>query len=210
MSAGIDSVSSASDCSLALGSTGSGSAERCGISAAAVSSVDSPASSLDAPSFDSSSTATNLLSDSSYTYYRRIGSILTDSSSNITQFVQMGDTFYWDNPALSVDTSTGTIGNTYTLDVPPDVRVMANVNVYTENATAYTGIYMRPTDVDNEAASETAAPLATVQNSIANEGQFANTQILTNTSKQIYVVAEANSTTLRIATLGWRDFRGTN
>lgn len=41
--------------------------------------------------FDSSSTAANLLSDAStYTYYRHIGSILTDASSNIDKIVSIG------------------------------------------------------------------------------------------------------------------------
>lgn len=155
--------------------------------------------------FDSSSTAANLLSDSGYTYYRHIGDVYTDGTLNITGFQRVGDTVYWDNPALDVDISNlSTTPVAYTLLVPPDIQVMANANVYTENATAYTGVYIRPSAVDSEAASETAAPLATIQNTIANEGQFAQIHCLTDTSKQVYAVSEAATTTLRISTLGWR------
>jgi hypothetical protein len=58
--------------------------------------------------FDKSVTAANLRSDSSYTKYRRIGSVRTDAAKDIIDFVQTGDNFtYAAIPALDVDEPNG-------------------------------------------------------------------------------------------------------
>jgi len=51
--------------------------------------------------FDTSPIAANLISSDSATAYRRIGSILTDSSSDIRAFHQDGDKFLYDVPILT-------------------------------------------------------------------------------------------------------------
>jgi len=53
--------------------------------------------------FDTSLTATNLLADATgFDKFRRVASLITDSSANIFKFIQIGDKFIWDVPFFVV------------------------------------------------------------------------------------------------------------
>jgi len=164
--------------------------------------VDLDAGGTDA-GFDTSVTAANLLATTDVgTKYRRIGSVLTDGSSNITAFLQRGDEFVWVTPILDVNVgSSGTTEFTSTLSVPLGVRVKAFINAVGTNL-----LYFHDPDVTDQAPSQTVNPLATIgdatQSSIG--GAFG---VWTNTSSQIQGRSSADSS-LRIAALGWRDSLG--
>lgn len=65
-----------------------------------------------------------------YSYYRRIGAMKTNGSSQWTKFVQFGNEFFWDTPTLDyVNTALSTAALTFTLNVPNGVSVNAMVNV---------------------------------------------------------------------------------
>jgi len=155
--------------------------------------------------FDTSTTATNLLADAtSYTEYRRIGSVLTDASSNIIGFTQSGDYFAWDTPAEDEPgTTLGTTATSYVLSVPPDYVCRVRVKVRSGSAaTTYIYAYSpNSTDVTATAAR------SQVSNETLNTHQAVD-NILTDTSKQIRAVANAASKNLSLTTYGYQDFRG--
>ena len=76
--------------------------------------------------FDTSVAGANRPSGISDTKVRRIGSFLTNSSSNIIAFSQKGDRFVWATPVLDLNTSAPPVTNTLvTLTVPQGVVVYA-------------------------------------------------------------------------------------
>lgn len=164
--------------------------------------------------FDTSITATN--KPSGYSNYRRLGSILTNGSSNIIGFVQTCDEFLWKDPPLDVDVNNpGTSAVTRTLSVPPDVIVMVYMNIV---ATVSSGggsfsVYISSLNVNDEAASTSAGPLCQIRalSPMTGTEEFASHLIVhTNTSKQIRTRQDASAAShnFRIATLGWIDMRG--
>lgn len=155
--------------------------------------------------FDTSLTASTLLSESGYTYYRRIGSIYNDSSGDIELFTQKGNFFLWDDPPLDVNTSTlSTTSTSYTLSVPPVDGITAQMNI---NATHASGasVYIRDLNADDEAPGG-SAPLSNIL--AGTTTQSSKMEIHTNSSGQIAARSGASSTTLKIATLGWYDRLG--
>lgn len=84
---------------------------------------DATGASVDA-GFDTDPTASNLLDDTgTLLYYRRLGCVITDSSSNIYAFHQYGDFFQYDSPVsdpASYTTSAPSAGElTHTLTLIP-------------------------------------------------------------------------------------------
>lgn len=152
--------------------------------------------------FDTSLTAANI--PAGYTKYRRIGSVLTDGSANIINFVQHGDDFIYDTPILDVNnSSTGTSANTGTASIPTGL----NLKIYYNALVADNGAYSYISSLDNTdlAASSTAAPLSSVGSGTANDTKQG--EVWSNTSRQ-FRYRTSSSTTLRFATLGYMDLRG--
>jgi hypothetical protein len=183
--------------------------------------------------FDTSITATNLLADAAvqfagYTYYRRIWSLRTDGSANIYDYYQVYDTAYWVTPTnvnftVPPTASPVTITSTFTIDVPPDIRVEAIINYFVgsssgNNPLHYAGIlhlteipYMTPSITYNNPpgasvggrAGTTGEDYATVQGQV---------HMMSDTSQQLRSVAylEAGTNTdldVGLNTVGWRDRR---
>lgn len=158
--------------------------------------------------FDTSLTAANLVADHSATAYRRIWSILTNSSANVVAYFQSGDEGLWLNPPLDVDATQSTTANLRTLSVPTGFRVWAHMTSLVSSS-ATRRLYINSPDANDEAPSAAAAPLAT-HSVIANEPLQIPLSVMTNTSGQVRTRADGASTTLRISTLGWTDWRGRN
>lgn len=77
--------------------------------------------------FDTSITAANLIADSGYDKYRRIGSVLTDGSANIIPFYQTANFFRWDSVKTAYSNDFGSSGSVglqnIDLDfIPPSVE----------------------------------------------------------------------------------------
>lgn len=163
--------------------------------------------------FDTSATAVNLLTDATgYTRYRRLGSVLTDSSGSpapILDFTQHGDEFLWSDPPLDVDetSAVGTTAILRALSVPPDVQPLALTNVY-YNPTG-DDTYISSPDADDEAPSSSAGPLGTIGQRATGAAHYAQTQFRVDTSSQVRIRASGTlANPIRIATLGWTDHRG--
>lgn len=169
--------------------------------------VDKTDGTIDA-GFDTSPVFTNLLTDTGGTRYRRLGSVLTDGTSNIVAFTHAGPYWFWNNPPFDVNvTNQGTSALTRTLQVPPDFNVMALLNVAIQHAGDTLHVYFRFPSVDDEASSAAAAPLCQVGHTTGSTGErsIAMVQVMTDTAKQITTRGNTTSIGLRISTLGWID-----
>lgn len=154
--------------------------------------------------FDTSPFCSNLLSDASgYVYYRRVGSVLTDATSNILGFFQYGDTFYWKSPIEDLDSQViTTTQSLITLSVPPQVNCAAMFTI--RSNTQSRDVYLHPPDVDDEEADTTAARF-TIQTGTVEQVSNGPVMIVTDTSSRLAARADGN-TTVDLMTFGWRDF----
>ena len=166
--------------------------------------------------FDTSATAANLLTDaggSGYTLYRRVGSVLTDGSSNIIAFTATeiaggGLLVEWTDPPLDLDSSAiGTSATTVALTTPTGYKTMARLNAITANAGGSVVATIRSAGNQDEAPSATAAPLGNLAAASGGVALAEGVEVLTDTSAQVFVRASIASTVVRIATLGWTDYR---
>ena len=143
---------------------------------------------------------------SGYTQKRRLGAVRNDGSGNLLAFVQRGEEFWWKDPPLDVDTNnSGSSAVLATLTVPTGLRVKAMVSAFVGD----TGLYLSDPDINDEAPSSTAGPLAQIGESTGGTATacHGNAAVWTNTGAQIRRRSGAD-VACRLATLGWRDPRG--
>lgn len=164
--------------------------------------------------FDTSTSATNLLADATgYTAWRRIGSVLTDGSSNIIPYRQIGDMFLWVTPPADINGSiTTTIAN-YTLSVPPDFVCRAIINFLTSLAANNPSPYIHSAYVADQACSTAigTSPQCTFRHTTASTTMgYGTMEVLTNTSKQIQAISNVAASNFGVVTLGWRDYRNSD
>lgn len=142
-----------------------------------------------------------------FTFSRLTGSILWDGAT-IVAFSQLGDEFlHLVPPAIFSTAALGDAELLVTLDVPTGRKLRPLLNVFGLRSATDWEIYLYSPDVTSATPSPTVTPLATLGGN-PEERQNAITHLRTNTSAQIAARADAASTTLRIATLGWIDRRG--
>jgi hypothetical protein len=142
-----------------------------------------------------------------YTLYRRIGAILTDTSSQWRKFSQIGDEFLWDVP--SRDMNGGNIatgpGSLVNLLVPNQIKVRAFVAVEYGTAGTVFGLVTSPDQAD------TAAGVANFNmvGSATNTNAMFYGEIRTNASGQIRVRTDVAITgNAFVFNRGWSDTRG--
>ncbi len=165
--------------------------------------------SLDA-GFDDNISATNI--PAGYSSFKRIGSVLTDSSSNIIAFVADeisggGLEVKWVDPPLDLSAVTSTTAALVTLQVPTGIKVKAHMNVtlFRSGGGAPTVTYLSSPDQNDEVPSVTVAPLAT----IISQGDSVAVESMkrTNTSGQIRRRSDDTGGTLSISTPRFIDER---
>lgn len=169
--------------------------------------------------FDTSVSAANR--PASYTYYRRIASIVRTSDA-IKPFVQDGDRFMWKTPITDVSANNpGTSAVTRTLTLPTGIRVGAEITVSglgnpNSNTAGFGGIYISDLALDDVAADVTGASTLSVyvqmtSAAVANIQLGTSITCMTNTSAQIRsrVAVSSSAATLYICTKGWIDPRTT-
>jgi hypothetical protein len=172
--------------------------------------------------FDKSVTATNLLSDSSYISYRRVGSIMSNSTAapnaNILAYTQVGNHFTMNVPQISVNTNPAenTLITETLTGCPIDYSVLADIGFSgADTDTTDHFVYIHALTNADEEPSSTSAPLSTIH--IPPDGiqsESVRMFIRTNTSAQIgfrTLDATAGTATLQQANFmvyGWIDDRG--
>jgi hypothetical protein len=155
--------------------------------------------------FDPSPVAANI--PAGYTAYRRIGSVVTDSSANIIAFVQRGDVFQLTEYAVDVNTTTpGTSGNLATLTAPQGLttlRVIVGCDLFEGAVPARVSV--KSTDMVDSAVNSSTQDLQT-----DSTGAFAqvNKDVVLDSNGQIRYRSSASPlSALRIKTHGWIDPR---
>jgi len=160
--------------------------------------------------FDTSLTASNLIADaapSGYSKYRRVGSVLTDGSSNIIGYSQKGDEFLWDAPPADIATAVQPItAVSYTLSTPDAVQTFAIQNYHVQ-APAGAAVYVTSLDQDDETA-DASVGRASSRRGTTEQAVNGNIRTRTNTSSQVRVRSNQANTTINAATVGWIDPRG--
>lgn len=148
---------------------------------------------------------------SGWTARRRIGSFLTNGSSQITPFVQNGDLFTWDAQVNDVGVANpGVAAVTRALTVPTGVVVYPVVAWSMQNATTtVVQLLVSPLSIADNAPSATLYTLTTT-GTLNSTPTCVVSDIPTNTSAQVRTRLSASgaSDTLRGITLGWIDPRG--
>ncbi len=145
----------------------------------------------------------------SYIYARRIGSIVRASAA-ILQFNQYDDEFWYKTPLLDIDVTAETTSETFrTLgSIPLGIKVQHIGNWAFLNAGGGFD-YISALDATNSAPSQTAAPLGNI-GTAANAMVMGQIRVWTDTSAQVRTRALGSSTTLRCATVGYKDMLGRN
>lgn len=148
---------------------------------------------------------------STYTYVRRIGSIVR-AAATIIAFRQDGDRFLWFSPILDVNNATGsTSGVTRTITVPTGIVVDAIVSAGGIAGSDLDGrVYVSSFAVQDDAASVANYNVGVVGTAGGGSGNQAWSELVvrTNTSGQIRSRALSTITAFFLGTHGWIDTRG--
>lgn len=167
--------------------------------------------------FDTNVSANNLLAQASaYTTYRRVGSILTDASANIRQYIQDGDNFEYKKylPTYSV-VDTSVLTAIVTADIPTGFPMYAKLGITQESGSINTLIYtwIKASDLDDVTPSAANADMHLIDNGGDDTGTGIFKEVRTDVSAQFrYRTSRADNVnyTFKINTQGWVDQRGKN
>ncbi|MGJ4858918.1 hypothetical protein ACN6KF_004927 [Labrys sp. La1] len=155
-----------------------------------------------------------------YTARRRLGSIRTNASSQITSFIQRGDEFIWSVPILDRNSNSASDVSLLTLSVPSGIQVKARLLGFTLASTgnSVSMAILSPdipsqTPTDLGSASTGVAPMpniASAYNGGAWSSGSAEVDVWTSTSSQVNVCVRSSGTAgvIAIQTNGWIDTRG--
>lgn len=163
--------------------------------------------------FDTSVTCANGVANNSVTSFRRIGSVKTNGSANITAYHQVGDYFYWDVMVQDGTSSTfNTSASTLTATVPTGVVVdyLCYLIVGSSDTSNTTFMLMSSLDQTDSTPSSSIANLnvnAVPSTSTVTFNAYARTP--TNTSGQVrYRFSGSITGQWIINAQGWIDRRG--
>lgn len=155
-----------------------------------------------------------------YTARRRLGSIKTNGSSQLTQWTQLGDEFLWSAAVVDFDVvNPGTAAALRTISVPTGIQVLAVCMpmVFAGNTTNITGWFSSPDASDQAPQTLNNTPaltgvISSISATSAPSWQAAEYRIRTNASAQIRTRLSASGAADRVGciTRGWIDARGKN
>lgn len=146
-----------------------------------------------------------------YSYYRRVGSVVTSGAATIRPYYQTGDQFFYITPTLDISAAAPGAGAvTRALTAPTGVVNEAIMRVGTTNgAVAQDGVLLSPLAVTD------VVPINALQCTVgtgagAGVNSVGMARCLTNTSAQIRsrMVSGGAGSALTIYLEGWRDFLG--
>jgi len=168
--------------------------------------------------FDSDIDATNLLADATgYTDYKRVWSIYTDTSGNITDSYMtvlpggLRETHFKELIIDVNDTLVASTAKTVTLTrVPPDVKTYATFNLSWTNTNSAALLYIYSSDQDDQVPDESGTvldvePLFTNIMTQDPEHAGGRYKILTGTAKDIKIISDYNVSGFWISIIGWEE-----
>lgn len=148
-----------------------------------------------------------------YTFFRRTGSFLTNGSSQIILFFQIGNYFQWSPSRFDYNaTCSSTKNNVLLPSVPNGIQVIADLRIAQRALSGTTS----PMIVSSPSISESSpngigtfntSPLFDVVSPSANITATMQARVLTNTSSQVSVQSATTDGTIgnNIITKGWFD-----
>lgn len=157
--------------------------------------------------FDTSSAASHLLSDATgYVFYRRVGWVLTDGSSNIVNFIQDGGYIFWD-VIQSSSTSISTTAANKVISAPPNTIAKVGLSWARDSGADGTTQYIRLVSTD----LTDAAPARANSNIILYEGgngiRHEKVCVKLNASSQASLRGSESLSDIVINSLSWIDDR---
>ena len=152
--------------------------------------------------FDTSFSAANRPAGYSY---RRLGSVLTDASGNITAFLQIGSEFWYKTPRADVSAAVSSTRADFTISVPPGVRTVAFLNCTGSGADR--SFYISNPELDDLSANQPSSGYAQIQqiSGISDTGNGNPVDVPTNASSQISIRQSGAGSTFVVQTRGYRD-----
>jgi hypothetical protein len=169
---------------------------------------------------DKDTTATSLLADSGYTYYRRVGSVVTDATAapnaNLIPWYQVGNDFWLKTPGVSVKFTgeTEDTARTVTLtNAPTGFKFWLHLNMWLWD-TAESSAYISSLDGVDVSIATQATPFATISlQDATTQNVHAQVGVHSNTSAQFRVITNevgvgAEIAGVGFALLGWHDDLG--
>lgn len=155
--------------------------------------------------FDTSVTAANI--PSGWTSYRRIGSVRSNGSANITPFKQTGSYFKWETPVQNINTTTSTSAANITLTVPTGVKVIPSLTVTVDTSTnAFALLFSDPDQTDVAPSLTTGlGQIMDLGGDAADRANGTVTDVFTNISAQIRWRSTVASRDTDASTLGWME-----
>lgn len=152
--------------------------------------------------FSASATAPTM--PEGYTYFRRIGALVTDGSANIRNGAWNGDTFTYntkinDRASAALANTNRTVG---TLSVPPNTTALLVLQFQTASGAGF--VNLGPTtdaDIAPTAATDSMYNFGTALAPSYRE-------VRADASSQIYFRGNSTNAYIGIQTLGWIDTRG--
>lgn len=150
---------------------------------------------------------------SGYTFFRRIGSFLTNASSQITLFFQIGNYFQWSPSKYDYNATCSSVKTLVSLpSIPMGIQVLADMRIAQRALSGTTS----PMIVSSPSISESSpdsigtfntSPLFDVVSPSANITATMQARVLTNTSAQVYIQSATTDGTIgnNIITKGWFD-----
>jgi hypothetical protein len=158
--------------------------------------------------FDTSVTAANR--PASYTYYRRVGSIVRTGAA-IKAFVQYGKDFLWLVGVRDLNTTGSSTASSLTMTVPSGIAVIAKANlvmaVDPQSSTTYYTLVTALSQTDTTPSATNFTAFVDTDSSI-NFSIGMRLEVPTNTSAQVRVRSSATSGILTnsIYTTGYTDY----
>lgn len=143
---------------------------------------------------------------------RRIGSILTNGSLQITPFLQVGNVFTWEDPVTDVNsTNPGTAAVSTALTVPAGVRTFPIVTWIIKNVTS-SGVELLVSSLDGADYAPTANRV-TVASAAAGASARSSSVVSTvpsnlNSRVRSRLSTSGASDSVIATTMGWIDPRG--
>lgn len=153
--------------------------------------------------FDTSVTAANV--PAGIQFFRRIGSILLNGSTQITAFAQIEDTVFWNATVYDVNAAFTSARSLTVLTVPPGVSVRPLIR-WREGGNST--MILSPAEPDNAPLASGSWASAPGNDASINSVVVRDPWIYTNTSAQVAIRANAAATTVQLVTRGYVDTRG--
>lgn len=162
--------------------------------------------------------ATSPTLPSSYTLFRRIGSMLTDGSAHWVKFEQNGDEFLWDAQTSDINVSLSDgLAHLYPMSVPTGIKVnvLFSLRASFSSVTSFF-IITSPDQADTAPNSGSSPPLWEFFAGTALANPVLSYNIRTDTSGNVRIRGNngsgtgASDSSLHSMTRGWIDTRGRN